>query len=600
VQRLIGIGVSPGVAVGRAVLLMQNPLIIRFSIPADQVVRELGRLEAARQQSRAQLEEIKARLGHISTGDLGPLFDAQLLMLQDPMLLQRAVTMIREQHVNAEWAIQQAFRDLSEIFNEIEDQYLRERRGDVADVVGRLRLNLSRARPGGRDLFRDVDAGSVLVADELTPSVAAQVDWRKIRAFASDVGSRTYHTAILARSLQVPAVVGLGSASAGIPPGATVIIDGTAGEVIVDPSEAMIAEVQRQTERWPSERLGGAGHDAPAATADGVRLSLQANIELPDDIAPAREYGAEGVGLCRSEFLFATAPADGLTEEAQYRAYRSILEQMAPAPVTIRTFDIDEEQLESWRQGTPGGDPRAGLRSRGPLGLRAIRLSLARRDLFRTQLRALLRAAPYGRLRIIFPFVAGVEELREARGVVREVAAGLAAEGMAPPEVPIGVMIEIPSAAITADLLAREADFFSIGTNDLIQYSLAVDRTDARVSGLYEPLHPALLRTIRHVVRSAAEQRIPVSLCGEMASDPVLLPLLVGLGLTEFSMGPVAIPIAKRVLRDLRARDLKRIAKRALRLPTVAEVESYVVGALSAAARRTGQPVADRTRPSRQ
>ena len=599
-QRLIGIGVSPGVAVGRAVLLMQNPLIIRFSIPADQVVRELGRLEAARQQSRAQLEEIKARLGHISTGDLGPLFDAQLLMLQDPMLLQRAVTMIREQHVNAEWAIQQAFRDLSEIFNEIEDQYLRERRGDVADVVGRLRLNLSRARPGGRDLFRDVDAGSVLVADELTPSVAAQVDWRKIRAFASDVGSRTYHTAILARSLQVPAVVGLGSASAGIPPGATVIIDGTAGEVIVDPSEAMIAEVQRQTERWPSERLGGAGHDAPAATADGVRLSLQANIELPDDIAPAREYGAEGVGLCRSEFLFATAPADGLTEEAQYRAYRSILEQMAPAPVTIRTFDIDEEQLESWRQGTPGGDPRAGLRSRGPLGLRAIRLSLARRDLFRTQLRALLRAAPYGRLRIIFPFVAGVEELREARGVVREVAAGLAAEGMAPPEVPIGVMIEIPSAAITADLLAREADFFSIGTNDLIQYSLAVDRTDARVSGLYEPLHPALLRTIRHVVRSAAEQRIPVSLCGEMASDPVLLPLLVGLGLTEFSMGPVAIPIAKRVLRDLRARDLKRIAKRALRLPTVAEVESYVVGALSAAARRTGQPVADRTRPSRQ
>ena len=599
-QRLIGIGVSPGVAVGRAVLLMQNPLIIRFSIPADQVARELGRLEAARQQSRAQLEEIKARLGHISSGDLGPLFDAQLLMLQDPMLLQRAATMIREQHVNAEWAIQQAFKDLSEIFDEVEDQYLRERKGDVADVVGRLRLNLSRARPGGRDLFRDVDAGSVLVADELTPSVAAQVDWRKIRAFASDVGSRTYHTAILARSLQVPAVVGLGSASAGISPGATVIIDGTAGEVIVDPSEAMIEEAQRQTERWPSERLGGAGHDAPAATADGVRLSLQANIELPDDIASAREYGAEGVGLCRSEFLFATAPADGLIEEAQYRAYRSILEQMAPAPVTIRTFDIDEEQLESWRQGTPGGDPRAGLRSRGPLGLRAIRLSLARRDLFRTQLRALLRAAPYGRLRIIFPFVAGVEELREARGVVREVAAGLAAEGMAPPEVPIGVMIEIPSAAITADLLAREADFFSIGTNDLIQYSLAVDRTDARVSGLYEPLHPALLRTIRHVVRSAAEQRIPVSLCGEMASDPVLLPLLVGLGLTEFSMGPVAIPIAKRVLRDLRARDLKRIAKRALRLPTVAEVESYVVGALSAAAHRTGQLVADRARPSRQ
>jgi phosphotransferase system enzyme I (PtsI) len=580
VQRLIGIGVSPGVAIGRAVLLKQHPLVLRFPVRPARLEDEVARLERAGRLSEEQLRDIKA---HVSRGatDLGRLFDAQILMLQDPMLLARAIDVVRREQVNAEWALQRAFDDLSDIFDGIEDPYLRERRGDVADIVGRLRMNLGYGRTAARDIFRDVEEGSVLVADELTPSMAAQVDWTKFRGFASDTGSRTHHTAILARSLHVPAIVGLGVASHRVLPGSLIVIDGTAGELLVDPSDEEVEVVRARSERWARaqrsrEHVGA----VPSVTTDGVAISIQANVELPDDLLLAQEYGADGVGLFRSEFLLATIRPDELSEDVQYEAYRGMLQQMAPAPVTVRTFDVDEDQLAAWPQGLDRAALPEGARSRGPMGLRAIRLCLARRDMFRTQLRALLRAARHGHLRLLFPFVSGVEELREARAVLAEAAAELETRGETPPRVPVGVMIEIPSAAITADLFAREADFLSIGTNDLIQYSLAVDRTDARVSRLYEPLHPAILRTLRHIVRACARRKTAIAVCGEMASDPVILPLLIGLGLTEFSMSPSAIPVAKQVISRVRAADMERVARQVLRMATVAEIERHLLTSL--------------------
>ena len=579
-HRLSGIGVSPGVVSGRAVVLSQRTQVLRYRIAPERLEHELARLERAQVQAREQLVAIGQRIERRRGPELASLFDAQVLMLDDPMLLPRAATLVREQHVNAEWALQQVFEELSTVFDEVADPYLRERKGDVADLVGRLRMNLRHGVATPRDLLREVDEASVLIADELTPSLAAQIDWTKVRGFATDAGSRTYHTAILARSLEVPAVVGLHNASAMVHPGQLVVIDGTAQQIIVDPDEATLARAARSTDdRQPAE-AGDAERRRLATTADGVRIRLEANIEFPDDLATARYAGAEGVGLYRSEFLL--TGTSSISEDEQYEIYRGMLEGMAPAPVTIRTFDVDEDQLalRSTRSFVADGwladEERAGRQ-----GLRGLRLSLTRPELFQVQLRALLRASAHGSLRIMFPFVSGVEQLREARRMVADAAADLARRGQVAGEIPIGVMIEIPAAAYTADLLAREVDFFTIGTNDLIQYCLAVDRADERVSRLYEPLHPAILRMILMVRRAAARQRIPVSLCGEMASDPALLTLLVGLGLTEFSMTPGAIGVAKQVLAEVRRDDLRALARRILRLPTADEIERELSASLS-------------------
>jgi len=555
-QRLTGIGASPGVVAGRAVILIQREQVLRYRVPSARVEKEIARLSAGRDATRQQLAEIRSSISRKHGADLASIFDAQLLMLDDQKLIQRAAEMVREQRVNAAWAIQRIFDEFSGVFDDIADDYLRERKGDIADLAGRLKMNLQRGASSPRELLRELDEASVLVADELPPSIAAQVDWTKVRGFATDAGSRTYHTAILARSLGVPAVVGLRDATRVVQPGQPVAIDGEAGDLILDPSDEILSRARRH-EHDSAPAPGVQGEPAgPAVTIDGLQLRLDANIEFPDDLAAARYAGAEGIGLYRSEFLlmggvraWGAASAD---EEEQYAIYRRMLEGMAPGTVTIRTFDLDQE----------GG------------GMRGLRLSLLKPEPFRRQLRALLRASRHGALRIMFPFVSNVEELREARRLIKEVGSelGLGDEDLA--RVPVGAMIEVPAAAYTADLIARNADFLTIGTNDLIQYCLAVDRSDARVSQLYEPLHPAILRMVVMVRRAAARQKIPVSLCGEMASDPVVLALLVGLGLREFSMTPAAIPLARRLLQELRSDDLHAIARRALRLSTVEEIES--------------------------
>ncbi len=571
-ERLTGIGVSPGVAVGRAVILTLRTEAIRFPIPPDRVDREIQALHAACEQSRHQLRDIRDRVTKARGSELAAIFDAQVLMLDDALVVGRAEEIIRDERVNAAWAVHRAYEELGAVFASVEDEYLRERENDVADVAGRLRMNLRHGARGARDLLSELDGPSILIADELTASLAAQLDWNRIQGFALDAGSRTYHTAILARSLKVPAVVGLHDASAQIPTGTPVVLDGTIGELVLNPSPRAIDDAQRRASRArvreKASRESRAAHE-PATTLDGVRVRLQANVELLEDLQLLREHGAEGVGLYRSEFMLSGRSLVSATEDVQYALYRSLIEQIAPQPVTIRTFDLDERQL-----GFQGPERR-----RGRPGLRGLRLGLARPEILRTQLRALVRAGVHGRLRVMFPFVTGVEEVREARAIVADIATSF---GMPAPS--IGAMVEVPAAALAADLLAPEVDFLTIGTNDLIQFCLAVDRTDDRVSDFYEPLHPAVLRLIRLVRRAAARRHIPVSLCGEMASDPALLGLLVGLGLTDFSMTPAAIPMARQAIRDLRTDQARALASHVLTLATADAIERYLFEALATSA----------------
>jgi len=579
VERLNGIGVSGGVAIGPALVAIQRTQVIRFPIAPDRVARELSALDRARARSREQLTQIRERIARVTGTDLAAIFDAQLLMLDDPMLVGRAASVVCEERVNAEWAVQRALDEIAAVFNDVKDPYLHDRKGDLHDVAGRLRMNLRDEKGGARDLLQDLDTPCVLIADELTPSVVAQLDWTRIRGFATDAGSRTYHTAILARSLGVPAAVGLHDLSRRIPPGASVIVDGDTGEVIIEPSPADRQEAEARSRLRQAAPVVRAS-EGPLLTADGVHVTLQANIERPEDVASALAAGAEGIGLYRSEFMLVGGPPDMAAEDEQYHVYRQLVERMAPQTVTIRTFDIDERQLDR-----PLVDAALDARwfpeqertqRAGHGGLRGIRFGLAQPHIFKTQVRALLRASAHGPLRIMFPFVSSVQEVRTARALIQQARQELQDRHLPAPEVPIGIMIEVPSAAFTASLLAREVDFFTIGTNDLIQYTLAVDRTDERVSNRYEPLHPAVLRLLRSVRRAGARRGIPVSVCGEMASDPLLLRLLIGCGLTTFSMTPGALAIARRVVQETSAAEMRHVAAHVLTLPTVEEIEQFL------------------------
>jgi phosphotransferase system enzyme I (PtsI) len=596
-MRIAGLPVSPGVAWGPAALILQRHPAMRYGVGAEHVEREIGRLDQARQASAAQLRAIRARVSQRAGADLASLFEAQVLMLDDELLVPRARHIVEADRVNAEWALDRAFDEFCAVFADVGDEYLRERRGDVADVVGRLRRNLRPAAAGGMRGLADLAAPAVLVADELSPSVAAQLDPAMILGLAIETGSRTHHSAILARSLGIPAVAGAPAVTRHIRPGTLVLVDGDAGEVVIDPAPAMIEAARERRER----RAAGAGAAAarvegPVATADGVAVRFLANIERLEEVDGARAAGAEGIGLFRSEFLLGGRAVDALGEEAQYRIYRDLVERMAPHPVTIRTFDIDESQASGGADGEhdEGGRGRGAGLSRGPLGLRAIRLSLGRRAAFETQLRALARAGRHGAVRALLPLVSSVDELREAKDALRAAIRDVEGNGQGPAPMPVGIMIEVPSAAMTVDLLAAEADFFSIGTNDLIQYCLAVDRSDGRVAALFDPLHPAILRVIRTVIRLARPRGRQVALCGEMAADPGALLLLLGLGVTEFSMSPASIPEARDLVRQVSMGEARRAAARALGLPTSRDIAALLAARFPALATwpagRDGRP----------
>lgn len=565
-----GIGVSPGIAIGPALVLERRRTpVARLTISEEETQRELERLKAAAGRAVSELESLKSRTGEALGSGVAQIFDAQLLLLEDPLFMGEIRRRIEEERQNAEWAVRRVGETLSSQVSSIADVYLRERGTDIDDLQERLLRALV-----GEDVHRldRIETPVVLFAHDLTPSETTQLDPDRVLGFATDIGGRTSHTAIVARSLEIPAVVGLHDITTVLQSEDTVIVDGEEGMVVVRPSATVLREYANKRDsyrRHHAELL--ANRELPAETPDGFRVRLTANIETTDEVDSALEHGAEGIGLYRSEFLFLRRPGVLPSEEEHFEEYRSVLQRMAPRPVTIRILDLGGEKLLP-------GDPAAEHDTNALLGLRALRLALREREIFVTQLRGLLRASVEGDLRIMLPFVSGLEELREAKLIIGEVREKLRREGhRVADEIPVGVMVEVPAAAVIADLLATEADFFAIGSNDLIQYLLAVDRTNDSVAHLYEPLHPAVLRVLRDLVEVVREHDIPVSMCGEMAADPLLAMVLIAFGFEELSMNAVAIPLIKTVVRRVRKGDAERILQRALELHTAREVEEFAL-----------------------
>jgi phosphotransferase system enzyme I (PtsI) len=484
------------------------------------------------------------------------------------------LSIIESQRVNAEWALKQTLGELADVFDGLKDEYMRERKGDVFDVSGRLLRNLA---GGQQRSLGKLEREYVLVSQNVHPSDTAQLDWEHTAGMAMEGGSPTYHTAVIARSMGIPCIVGVRHLIGQVDPGSTLILDGGEGVVVLNPDRATLRDYRaKRRKRQTLERRLTRLKELPAETIDGYRITLQANIDFPEECNAASQNGAEGIGLFRSEW-FLTAGGEFPSEEEQYRAYQSVAEQMHPFSVIVRTFDLSVEQFREIEGPVNDAEPNPAL------GLRGTRLLLQEhRDILRSQLRALLRAQTIGNLRVMFPMIGGVEEFREARAVLEEAKEELGASGQVfNPDLHCGITLEVPSAAATADLLARECDFISIGTNDLIQYCLAVDRGNEEVSYLYDPLHPAILRTIHYVIESAHKEGIKVAMCGEMAADPLLVVLLVGLELDELSMNAMSIPSVKNITRSLSAEEAREIATHALELPTAQEVAEFVAGRMS-------------------
>ena len=530
-----GVGVSPGVAVGRALPWPRRadrtpPREVAAGRSVDD---EIARFAEARRLAREELHELRARV-MISLGEAyAAILDAQILLADDPALVAGVEGRIRLDRASAGWSLRATVETYLRRFELMEDRYLRERAGDLRDLERRLARLLDEAPEDGA---QEPDGPIVVVAHALGPSDTVAIAREGVVGLAADLGGPTSHTAILAQAFGLPAVIGLGGVAERVGGGETIVIDGDRGEVTVDPDETVLADAGRRRLAWArQDDAWAAAGDEPSVTRDGVEIVLRANVEFLEEAAAAMRYGAKGIGLYRSEFLYvARAPALP-DEEDHYRTYVELADRAAPHPTVIRTLDLGGEKY--FHEVLAGSEPNP------VLGLRGLRLCLRRPDLFLPQLRALLRAAAHADIRILLPLVTSAEEVREVRSILAGQAQALRQSGVAcRPEVPLGVMVETPAAAMSADLLAREADFLSVGTNDLIQYALAVDRGNPSVSGLYDPLHPAILRMLATIVRSAGVRKVPVALCGEMASDPALVPVLVGLGFRELSCPPRAVP----------------------------------------------------------
>lgn len=571
-QVLQGMGVSGGIAIGRAVYIeTRGPEVYRLHISEDQVEGEVARLREGAEHARNELKRIRARAEEDLGNDLAAIFDAHILLLSDANFLGRIEERIRTHHVNAEWAVAKTAEELDDRFAHIDDTYLRERSEDLTDVGRHLLRSLQGiAHHDLSELPNDI----VIVADDLTPSDAIRLGRERVIGFAVETGGRTSHTTIIARSLNIPAVAGLVGIMGLLRDDAPIIVDGETGTVILHPTDDVVAQYRaRKAELERRDRDLLAVRELAAVTRDGVEISLMANIDLPEEVEEVAPFGAAGVGLYRSEFLYIEKSPNLPTEEEHVQIYRRMVELAAPHPAIIRTYDLGGRKLAREMLATHEDNP--------VLGLRGIRLTLARTDVFRTQIRALFRAGLYGDLWIMLPMVSTVEEVRKFRAFAAEVMAEMEQEGVPfRPDVRLGVMIEVPAAAIIADVLAREVDFFSIGTNDLIQYSLAVDRNNEHVASLYQPLHPAILRMLRFVIDSARAAGIEVSLCGEMAADPGFALLLVGLGLRRLSMSPRQIPEVKTWVREATVAELADLATRCLEHSTAAEVQRHLEGFL--------------------
>ncbi|MDA5109759.1 phosphoenolpyruvate--protein phosphotransferase [Brevibacillus thermoruber] len=564
-KTIVGVAASSGVAIGKAFLLA-NPHLQIETVSVEDPSSEIKRLKDALEQAKEDLREISERAEREMGPDKAAIFQAHLLVLEDPELVETVKGKIAAEKVNAESALHETAQTFIELFEQMDNEYMKERAADIRDVTKRVLchlLGVEFAAPS--DLAEEV----ILVAEDLTPSDTAQLDRRYVKGFVTDIGGRTSHSAIMARSLEIPAVVGTTDVTREAAAGATIILDGHEGLVIIDPTPEEIEayrKKQAEYERQKSE-LAKLVHTA-TTSQDGVHVELAANIGSVQDLAGALENGAEGVGLFRTEFLY-MGRDDFPSEDEQFQAYKQVLEQMGEKPVVIRTLDIGGDKHLAYMNLPQEMNPF--------LGFRAIRLCLEQQDLFRTQLRALLRASAYGNLKIMFPMIATLEEFRQAKAVLAEEKQALLDKGIAVSDrLEVGIMIEIPAAALIADQFAKEVDFFSIGTNDLIQYTMAADRMNERVSYLYQPYHPAVLRLIHRVIQAAHAEGKWVGMCGEMAGDPVAIPILLGMGLDEFSMSAGSILPARYQISRLSKETAAGYTDTILSMSTSQEVEAFV------------------------
>lgn len=570
-QVIKGIGVTAQIIMGKAYLVDRGKIEAPARVlPENQVAREVERFRNAVEESKKQLRSAKEKLLHEDA--VGPTYilDAHLLLLEDKNVVNSTLETIEQSWINSEWALKINLDRLRKIFNSIDDDYLKSRKTDLDYIEQRILRNLTGR---GTEALLQINEEVIVVAHDLSPADTAQMAKDKVTAFVTDMGGKTSHTAIMARSLEIPAVVGSEIATHSINTGDTLIVDGITGVVVVNPSPEIIQEyMDRNRTRQRIERELFLFRDLPAETLDGFRVNILANIELVEEIPSVLDHGAEGIGLYRTEYLYLNRK-ELPTEEEHFQAYKTVVKAIAPHPAVIRTLDIGGDKFISHLDLAEEMNPA--------MGLRAIRFSLKEPEIFKVQLRAMLRASVFGKMKILLPMISGVSEIREVKKILNEVRLSLTAERIPyDPKIEIGIMMEVPSAATISDILAKEVDFFSIGTNDLIQYTLAIDRVNEYVTHLYEPLHPAILRLVRQMVKAAHDSGIRVAMCGEMAGDPLYVPVLLGLELDDLSMNVLSIFRVKKILRVYTLRECKELVETCLGLSTPEEIEEVVRASL--------------------
>jgi phosphotransferase system enzyme I (PtsI) len=562
---LVGIAAAPGIAISRSYLVSRDRMaVIERRISVEEVEPEISAFRQAVEKSKAQLIEVREQADDKELSEHLYIIDTHLLILQDEMLIGETLRLISDELINAEGALNRVLRKIRRVFDQIKDEYLRERHSDIDSIGDRLMRNLLGET---RESLAEVDKQVIVVAHDLSPADTVQIDKTKVVGFVTDIGGRTSHTAILARSMGIPAVLGLETVTSLVPNGIPMIIDGSTGTVVLKPSQETFRDyLQKKRDYDYQETELYKFRSLAAETLDGFSLALRSNVDFVEEIAAAREEGAQGIGLFRTEFLFMSGEGPP-SEEEQFEVYRSAVEQMAPYPVTIRTLDVGGDKFVPEFNLSDEVNPA--------MGLRAVRFSLEEVNLFKTQLRAILRASVYGPIRIMFPMISGVAEVRACKQFLERERQDLLGSGIAcGDQIEVGIMVETPAAVLIADLLAKEVDFFSVGTNDLIQYCLAIDRGNEHVAYLYEPMHPAVLQALLRVCKAAKSAGIEVGMCGEMAGEDLYALVLIALGFDELSMNAANISRVKRIMRQVKYTEVQQILENLLTLATADEVAS--------------------------
>lgn len=562
-----GINASPGISIGKVYLLDREKTAIPFKrIESASVPKEISRFEKAVRNAKEQLTEIKKEIVKTNPKEHAYIIDAHIFMLEDDYIIGRVKQKIASEKINVEKALKQIIEEIKEHFQKMDDPYLKERGNDIVHLGERLFRNLMGVK---YESVASIPDGVVVVAHDLSPADTAQMSKGKVLAFATDVGGRTSHTAIMARSLEIPAVVGLEAISKSVENGSTIIVDGTNGIVIVNPDEKTLKEYKNRhisdIKIWEKLLIT---RTLPAVTLDGHEIKITGNIELPDEAKSVIQNGGQGIGLYRTEFLYLSRKVLP-SQNDHYKIYKEVIEAVYPKEATIRTLDIGGDKFLS--------KINFGMESNPVMGLRAIRFCLKETEIFKNQLKGILQASIYGNVKILFPLISGIEEIRRAKEILNESKHELTKDGIPFKEnIPVGAMIEVPSAALIADILAKEVDFFSIGTNDLIQYFLAIDRVNEHVAYLYEPMHPAILRILKQIINSAKEAEIEVGMCGEMAGEPAYTAVLIGLGINFLSMNALSIPVVKNVIRNISLKDAKKLVEDIFSISSASEIEKHL------------------------